>query len=164
MDANIGLARKHARILLKKIGCDKAPVLLSEVVRYLKSENDIKFSAWDFDDSVSGLLIEDEEMTAVGYNENHHVHRQRFTVAHELGHYIMSHNNQRKNEGFSLESNDPHEKEANTFASELLMPLSFLKEDLKKGNVNVEVFAEKYWVSKEAMGWRLRDSTVFKYI
>ena len=56
-------------------------------------------------------------------NTNHPAVRQRFTLAHELGHAVLHHGSKhidyRRN--FSA-PDDPREVEANKFAAELLMP------------------------------------------
>lgn len=161
--ASIGRARKLARKLLKDSGCTTAPTLLRNVISYLKNESGLECAPLELSDALSGFLIEDENVTAIGYNNSHHIHRQRFSVAHEIGHFILSHNNQRKYELDRDRSNPIHEKEANIFAAELLMPLELLKKDLKN-TCDTEELSKKYWVSKESMGWRIQDPVVLKYI
>lgn len=53
------------------------------------------------------------------YNDNIDVLTQRFTIAHEIGHIALEH----------FISSDPtiREKEANTFAAKMLMPLGVIK-------------------------------------
>ena len=38
---------------------------------------------------VSGMLVRDNESIVIGVNESHSPSRQRFTIAHELGHLVM---------------------------------------------------------------------------
>lgn len=161
--ASIGRARELARKLLKDSGCKSVPVLLKSVISYLKDKSGLECEPLELSDTISGFLIEDETISAIGYNSGHHVHRQRFSIAHEIGHFMLSHNNQRKNDIEREKSNPVHEKEANAFAAELLMPLEFLKKDLK-GSVDLDILANRYWVSKDAMSWRIQDPTVLKYI
>lgn len=162
INPGIALARNHARKLLKKTQCKKSPILLSKVIEFLKTDHDITFNKWDFSDSLSGVLITEGDVAGIAYNQNHHVHRQRFSVAHEIGHFIMNH--PIRTPDFNLSSNDEHELEANQFAAELLMPLEFLKIDFKNGLVDISELSEKYWVSKEAMGWRIQDPLVLRNI
>lgn len=96
------------------------------------------------------------ESKIVEFNDKHPVVRKRFSVAHEIGHLILGHSI--KNDIFSYSTKDATEVEANIFASELLMPYDWLKRDLKESGVNIENLSKKYWVSKEALGWRLANS------
>ena len=82
--------------------------------------------------------------------------RKRFTVAHELGHYIIDYHNitshqcLSKNIGIVSSSTRRDEKEANEFAVELLMPGEFFKEDIRQGVVSLETIkslANKYKTS-----------------
>ena len=59
--------------------------------------------------------------------------RERFTIAHEIGHYLIPwHNNlQQCDEIVDFNSDDTIECEANDFAIELLVPKSNLLEDIK---------------------------------
>jgi len=40
-------------------------------------------------DDISELLVVENKRGAIGYNSTHARVRQRFTVAHEIGHYVM---------------------------------------------------------------------------
>lgn len=160
---SIGRARELARKLLKDSSCTNTPVMLKDVISYLKNKSGLECSPLNLSETISGFLIEDETVSAIAYNISHHVHRQRFTVAHEIGHFMLSHNNQRKNDIDRDKTNSAHEKEANAFATELLMPLEFLKKDLKM-SIDIDELAKKYWVSKDAMSWRIQDPTVLKYV
>ena len=91
------------------------------------------------------------------YNSTHPTVRNRFSVAHEVGHFILGHSF--KNEIYNLNSRDPREVEANMFASELLMPFETFKKYVSSG-LKVTDLARKYWVSDEAVGWRLFNSDV----
>ena len=39
----------------------------------------------------SGMLVRRGRQATIGVNQAHHIHRQRFTIAHELGHHLMHH-------------------------------------------------------------------------
>src|SRR5437899_2188285 len=45
------------------------------------------------DSELSGMLFRDGETLVIGVNTLHHRHRQRFTIAHELGHLVLHHSN-----------------------------------------------------------------------
>lgn len=85
-----------------------------------------------------------------------HEGRERFTIAHEMGHIIMRHGSTAcdSNDLFPSEGANTSvhriEKDANAFASELLMPASEIIKTLKKHNVNLDsatMLADRYNVS-----------------
>ena len=83
----------------------------------------------------SGELSENNEIIV---NSKDHVFRQRFTVAHEIGHYILGHgpsdrNVQRKYTDEELNN----EIRANQFAAELLVPEYKVKELWQKNNYDI---------------------------
>jgi len=82
--------------------------------------------------------------------------RQRFTVAHELGHYCIGHHRGtnyrcfRSDIGAVSLSDKQDEREANEFAVELLMPDEYFKEDIRQHDINLETInalADKYETS-----------------
>lgn len=122
-------------------------------------------------DGTSGVLIRDQAgVVTIGVNALHHPNRQRFTIAHELGHFVL-HGDQpgvfvdglmvHFRADRSSESSDPREIEANAFAAGLLMPEHFLRADLRGGTVDplddaaVRALALRYEVSQQALTIRL---------
>lgn len=101
-------------------------------------------------------------------NSNRSIVRQRFTIAHEIGHIVLKHyeNFDKKEllilcknlaEG-SKEETLNYERGANIFASELLIPSSHLLKLLKqKNNVSTEELSAFYRVSKQAMEIKLAE-------
>jgi len=156
MSARIGLARKIARNLLKRLNINTPPIRLSLIVKALKCE----VFAKDLNDGLSGIQISVSDECFILYNKNQHVHRKRFTVAHEIGHFILGHGR----EGLKCSLREKHNKEieANQFAAELLMPRFLLKKEILKGVNTVESLALRFWVSKEAMAWRLLETGFYK--
>ena len=78
--------------------------------------------------------------------------RARFSIAHELGHLLLRHNPL----GRIGEPRDPdQERQADRFASELLMPESLLRDDCEK--LPFEVLCRRYRVSRQAMRIRLES-------
>jgi len=151
----IGSARKVARQLLKDVGVSKLPIMVRDIINHIKKTTDLSVYAWSFGDNTDGIQITHGDTATIGYNEDQHRHRQRFTVAHEIGHLLMGHTN--GNSPFDLSSKKPEEIEANQLAAELLMPLSFLNKEIKNNNKNVDNLAQIFDVSKDAMWWRLRE-------
>lgn len=91
------------------------------------------------------------------------VYRQRFSLAHEIGHVVMDHPPMAFLGGIVIGERDPrHEIEANSFAAELLMPKKVLA---AKGFMTPKEIKEFCRVSLEAaeirseqLGWSKRDS------
>lgn len=74
---------------------------------------------------------------------------QRFTCAHELGHALLHHDiNTTFLKSKTFFSTEKIEREANTFAVELLMPDEYLYE-LRDTNLTIYDAAEMYGIPKE---------------
>ncbi len=107
------------------------------------------------DDNTSGYIEKDDDNNfKIAINKNHSEVRQRFTAAHELGHYLLHGNiliDKGKISDNRLYRAEPdsmvtqkHETQANTFAAELLMPENLIvkaTEDFLKDK-NTEEFKE----------------------
>ena len=124
-------------------------------------------------ESMSGFAYQKDGRKVIGVNQGDGAHRQRFTIAHELGHMLLHANSDvlfdRKNDfvyfrdGHSSTGQNVREVEANAFAAELLMPSSDLRDRISKiGGVdlmadehNVKKLAKHYEVSFMAMSVRI---------
>ena len=89
------------------------------------------------------------------------LNRQRFTIAHELGHHFMEHGDRHRKDTFIINIKDPQERqkewEANEFAAALLMPKQTLGLVLDKmDNPTISKFAQVFEVSEQAMRIRLQ--------
>jgi Zn-dependent peptidase ImmA (M78 family) len=151
----IGFARQTARKLLADVGIKDPPVLIRDIINHIKKEKDLSVYSWAFGEDTDGIQITEGDVSTIGYNKAQHPHRQRFTVAHEIGHLLLGHTG--KNFILDLNSKKPEEIEANQFAAELLMPLEMLKKDFQNGKKNAKDIAKVYNVSEEAVWWRLYD-------
>lgn len=93
-------------------------------------------------------------------NSLHHPHRQRFTIAHELGHFIQHSILADSFEDSAFFRNgemNRMETEANKFAAELLMPDTKFNEFVSAGSVRVEEIAEFFQVSSMAVRVRAKQ-------
>ncbi len=169
-----------ATALLAAAGALRAPVDLTKVASHLGAE----VRQETFEDMVSGVLLIKDEQRHVMVNRTHHPNRQRFSVAHELGHLVLHHNEgdrlfidthlrmyQRVGKPSSSfyqqpgSSTTPHEeRQANQFASALLMPRELLIQATKDRDLwdelDVSALASEFGVSEQAMAIRLRDLEV----
>ena len=98
----------------------------------LPQSEGVEVETTDFGDEISGLLVREGMRAIIGVNATQALTRQRFTVAHELGHYLL-HPHGRDlyvdkdfvvhfRDSNSSKGFDSQEVEANHFAAELLMP------------------------------------------
>lgn len=140
----------------------------------------IKTLPFAFENDISGILIVGDNQITIGYAANNRPTRQRFTIAHELGHLILGH--QRK--GMFVDTADKYfsvfyrddksttgeflqEREANAFAASLLMPEELLRSsiddirrtvNLKNEDVDViKILSDKFEVGTQAMAFRLAN-------
>ena len=139
--------------ILDAIGIRQPPVDPKMVARAVG----IAVAEWDFDDAVSGVLLLDEGRRLIGYNRNHPECRQRFSVAHELGHYCLGHN-----PTLDVYLADPmggpgtvFERQANAFAAELLMPRLMVRKSFGRFGEDLPWLAREFGVSQQAMWIRL---------
>ncbi len=92
--------------------------------------------------------------------------RQRFTIAHELGHIVLGHHNEDESEKTTVHTLERHGNDANAFAAELLMPYPMLEMLWKKYESNaemrVEIIAADLLVSREALRIKLRSCAFCK--
>jgi len=91
------------------------------------------------------------------YNAKEYVYRQRFTIAHELGHHILDHGPCPRAD-ISYKNNDPKETAANAFAAALLMPADMVK-TCRENNPEMTLadLSDKFHVSTTAMTYRLEN-------
>ena len=96
---------------------------------------------------INGIIIKD----TIGINRNISTWKQRFTMAHELCHFLL---NEKWASSWLYASSDIREKRADDFASRLLVPTKALKESW--GNFqNIPTLSEMFWVPKKVIENRL---------
>jgi len=163
-------ARQQGEALADALNFKSAPVDVEMVAKRLR----LKLVHMDLGDDVSGLLVSKGVSTVIAVQETDHPNRQRFTIAHEIGHYCLRHQfepgehvhvdrghlitprNSRSSTGV-----DPKEIEANQFAACLLMPTKLLSRRIKEFRVeslrdyHVAKLADEFEVSEQAMTIRL---------
>lgn len=110
--------------------------------------------------NVAGFF--DVDSKSIYINNNDPINRQIFTVAHELGHYILNHEKDKFGVLYRMQKfngeNSVAEQEANLFAANILVPQNMLLEAMKKYNLDKkddELLASLFGVSKEMMGYRI---------
>jgi len=120
---------------------------------------------YDFPNLTSAVTYIDagQGVRAIGVNRQHAPVRQRFSAAHEMGHFLCGHEafddaHTHVEEGrHQLNSHSAQEREADEFAAELLMPVEWLKRDVSELGLDVGALARRYQVSEQAMWIQLFD-------
>lgn len=159
--------RDKAREILNEFEVQGPPVPIREIVE----GHALKVEEFMGPDNEDGALI--PQRRCIRLNTRKPQTRQRFTLAHELGHWVLYHQprvteehreldgirDNREDFEVSLDSMRPHkvrEREANIFAAELLMPASWLKADWKKTK-DMGQLTKKYQVSEQALWIRAEE-------
>lgn len=143
---------------LNTIEFNEPPVSVEKVAEKVG----FKIIPFEFHDELSGVLKKDKAV--IGVNKKHHPLRQRFSIAHELGHYLLGHE-ELNDESFVDERFDkpiPREKEANIFAAALLMPKKSVTDSVKKHGLDIKKMAKLFQVSEQAMTIRLLELNLIK--
>lgn len=115
----------------------------------------------------SGLLIRKDGHALIGVNSSEAPVRQRFTIAHEIGHFVLHPQKDTfvdyRNGHEKGEPKSPKESQADMFAAALLMPRKNIIKDFNsivRGLSDDEVraiLARRYDVSEDAMRYRLKN-------
>lgn len=166
------LLRRHAVNLLDDFGFEKPPVPIKAIAEWLGII--VRFMPFRDNGDVSGMLFTKDDVSVIGVNSHHHQNRQRFTIAHEIGHFILHKAKEiyidtnfkvavNLRDQSSSEATDADEIEANRFAAELLMPYDMIIDDILKDGIDIEsetqisILAQKYRVSRQAMAFRIQN-------
>ena len=84
--------------------------------------------------------------------------RRRFTIAHEIGHFVLHQEGCRPEHGGGAdEAGRVEEGEADEFAAELLMPEHLVREAVRTHGPDATRLAVRFEVSRKAMQARLRS-------
>jgi len=161
----------RAKELLARLGIQSNPTPVEKIAKALGAQ--VRFSP--FDEELSGMVYIKEGVPIIGVNSLHHPNRQRFTIAHELGHLelhremITSNIHVDKNfpalmrDTNSATGTEQIEIQANQFAAELLMPRDLIDKAMEGKQFDIdddgpiEELAKKFKVSKQALEYRIRN-------
>lgn len=159
-------AQDQARSIILRQGIKSAPVPIDKIARTCG----VTLQYAPFDDELSGMAFIKNGVPFIGVNSLHHPNRQRFTIAHELGHHILHkdllgnsvHVDKviLKRDRISSSGVDLNEIEANAFAAEILMPTAWIETLISDGldvadEVKVSDIARKFKVSVAALQFKI---------
>lgn len=160
-DSTVVLLRSASdlRNLGEKHGCYNGYVL--DVVKLVGFIPGVKLEYTCFDSTLSGSLSKQDGVWVIKVNKLHSETRQRFTIAHELGHFVYHKDDEQEfvdTTFFRGMTSDNLEYTANRFASELLMPEEQVRQLIDKENIrSVAVLATRFGVSSSAMLYRVKE-------
>lgn len=157
--------------ILKRYGINRAPVPVDKIALKMN----LAIVPTDLGDGVSGALVIKDGNATIGINKTDSLLRRRFTIAHELGHYVLHSSSTNKlfvdtQVLFRTEDGSKgdrqKEREANAFAAALLMPEHILNQELTDARADKSLSSEediiwhlarKFKVSEIAMTFRLSN-------
>lgn len=152
---------QKASDLLNEYNMMSAPVPIKELIKKLN----IKLESFNLGEDISGVLVFDKDNLKIGYNPSEPVVRQRFTLAHEVGHYVLHCGSNRdrlfvdntkvmfRRQNVSLKEKN-EEMQANAFSAALLMPKELINKEYEK------IIEENDFLSDDQIIKRL--SSIFK--
>lgn len=166
----------HAQRLLNELNITAVPVPVEKIPKLLGAQ--LRYSP--LDDELSGMAFVKDGTPIIGVNALHHPNRQRFTIAHEIGHLCLHRdhitNAVHVDKGFpvsvlnrdatSAAGTERLEIEANQFAAALLMPKRVLDQILAETRIDIDdeaalkTCAKKFKVSKATLEFRIRNLPV----
>ncbi len=158
---------RAASALLKRLGIVEPPVDVASVAKKLG----ISLQLADLGSDCSGMLVRANGGAVIGVHYAHPLNRQRFTIAHELGHFELHDGGTYVDRGTTLRLRSSaqnsgsvaEEREANQFAAALLMPATWLRRELELHAVDLgddeslRALCERFGVSSQAMMYRLMN-------
>lgn len=170
------MAKKNAQQLAAEIAATYNPDKLAPFPyeNILETHDDLSIVYTSLDDkNISGVILLKDDAYFILINTLKHTNRQNFTLGHELGHYFL-HKHLLKENSDSLVDSDEYlenngvlydmdeaerdtiEREANQFASALLMPESLVRDAWSATN-NIVRLAQIFQVSVVAVSKRLTE-------
>lgn len=165
---------ERAQKVLNDLGIKVIPTPVEKIAKLLGAQ--IRFAP--FDNELSGMIHIKDGVPIIGVNSLHHPNRQRFTIAHELGHLDLHRDmitsSVHVDKAFpalmrdekSSTGTEKIEIEANQFASALLMPRALIDEALARrpqfdieDEGPLEEMARTFRVSQQALIFRIGTRT-----
>lgn len=128
-------------------------------VAALASALGINLKSYPMSDDVSGHLCLSNGKWEISINSLHHPKRQRFTLAHELGHYILHRwrcQNFEDKKLFRNTDSNPMEAEANEYAANLMMPENEFRTFVQTRSSKINDLADHFDVSAIAVRVRAK--------
>lgn len=136
--------RKMARKTLERFSAETT--LPVPVFKIAKSQG-FDIEKIEMDKNISAKLY--PELETISVNSKHPRVRQRFSVAHELGHQLLGHPDEQSYFG-DIELIKLYDSEADEFAGELLVPLDLLKKECE-ACTDIDELRKRFEVSEQVL-------------
>ena len=154
----------EAKAVLARYWNGRIPVDVESIAQQMgvKVEALNPFAEGGSSSGISGEIELLKDQPVIRVNPNDSQTRQRFTIAHELGHLALSHLADGKkfrdpSKNYTLGNYDPKERDANYFAAALLMPDDAVRAYAAgMENPSNTTLASAFGVSRAAMGIKLK--------
>lgn len=157
---------QRASDVIEQLKINALPVPVERVAELLG----LQVTPANLGDEVSGVLVVQDGTGVIGYNKDQARVRQRFSIAHEIGHFVLHHDDRKlfidkattvfHRDGNSATGERRQEVQANQFAAALLMPRALVAQEVQSSNYlddedMIQELAETFEVSVRAMSLRL---------
>lgn len=152
-------------------------------IEKLAKELGISIVGYDFGEQISGVLVVKDNKATIGYNKENSIVRRRFSIAHEISHFLLHWKPSNKQDVFvdkdlfmkfrntanEYNQEEVHQEiEANALAAAILMPKHFIEKEIKKVEYQtleeveiIKKLASTFKVSEPAMTYRLANLQMF---
>jgi len=167
--------KMRAQEVLAELDVMRCPV----AVDYIAQKKGITVRFMPLEEGLSGMIFA-KHTAIIIVNSLHHPNRQRFTLAHELGHFELHMKEigaevhvDKKFLAFARDAKsslglDRKEVEANRFAGELLVPQQLLIQELRGRVIDAEdealiaELADRFEVSRQMMTFRIGELVEYR--
>lgn len=166
-EPHIVTATDAAVALRRDLGLEADGPVDDDLLDLTEVDLDIPVSIMEFPEGVAGAYQRRRNQGFVFLKAGDVPTRQRFTLAHELGHHVLGHSTRiESTKEVGRSTRDPVEQQANYFASEFLVPHSSavqwmqenIRDDVDLSLEELIRLAFTYHVSPPAMLYRLTTS------
>jgi Zn-dependent peptidase ImmA (M78 family) len=152
-DGGSAAVERQAEEVIVRFGLTGPPVALEDICLGLGVT--VRVRPFDY---VAGLFINDDVFPVIVVNSRERRVRQRFTIAHELGHYFLGHGRKSFAEPGGR---NRRERDAERFAACLLMPAVWVRRYWRVYAANYEnrlaILADLFEVSRAALTRRVEE-------
>ncbi|MGC4101107.1 ImmA/IrrE family metallo-endopeptidase [Ferruginibacter sp.] len=170
---NSYVEEKAEKILLDS-NCFNIPIDVYKCAEYLG----VEITSLDLEDDISGFFAIKNKKAHIGVNKANNAQRIRFTIGHELGHYILhaketplfiDKEESRLNRDYNSSTGELiKEREANAFAAALLMPRKLVIKKINElserdNKTLIRKLSVEFDVNPKAMGIRLVNLDIIGY-
>jgi Zn-dependent peptidase ImmA (M78 family)/transcriptional regulator with XRE-family HTH domain len=161
-----GQAHQQGELLAERLrsqaGLDDAdlPTDLAQLAADIEDKFNIDVAIEQLEHGLDGLAISRRGYSLILVSSSIAAHRQRYTIAHELGHIMAGDHGDIIDENINF-SPSPEESRANAFAAAFLMPANALRTAFGDQSAPTEQFVAdllaRYRVSLDAVAFRLHN-------